>query len=189
MLNKFKKFFFVTLRIKKYKFLSDCKRVTYLGKPKMFHPVLLNGDGKINIGYDLQNGVIGSSNYYSHYNYLQARNSDSEINIGNNVVFNNGVSIVAISKITIEDKVMIGINCSIVDSDGHELIPEARIGGNPESQPIIIKENVILFPNVTVLKGVTIGKNSAIGSGSIVNKDIPDNVFAAGVPAKVIRHL
>lgn len=40
--------------------------------------------------------------------------------------------------------------------------------------------------NVTILKGVTIGDNVIIGIGSIVNKDIPSNSIAVGVPAKVI---
>ena len=38
-----------------------------------------------------------------------------------------------------------------------------------------------------ILKGVTIGKGSIIGAGSIVTKDIPAGVIAAGVPCKVIR--
>ena len=37
--------------------------------------------------------------------------------------------------------------------------------------------------------GVTIGENSIIGAFSFVNVDVPDNVVAVGVPAKVIRKL
>ncbi len=37
--------------------------------------------------------------------------------------------------------------------------------------------------------GVTIGDNSVIGAGSIVTKDIPPNVVAAGVPCRVIREI
>lgn len=43
--------------------------------------------------------------------------------------------------------------------------------------------------NVTILSGVTIGNDVVIAAGSVVNKDLPDNVVAAGVPAKVIRKL
>lgn len=61
-------------------------------------------------------------------------------------------------------------------------IPDAFI-----YKPVIIGDNVFLGYRVTIMPGVTIGNNVAIGAGSIVNKDIPDNSIAAGVPAKVLR--
>lgn len=44
-----------------------------------------------------------------------------------------------------------------------------------------------LGANVTVLPGVTIGEGSVIAAGAVVTKDVPANMIAAGVPAKVIR--
>lgn len=44
-------------------------------------------------------------------------------------------------------------------------------------------------PMYRVLLGVTIGSNTIIGAGSVVNKDIPDGVIAAGNPCKVIRKI
>ena len=41
--------------------------------------------------------------------------------------------------------------------------------------------------NVTILPGVTIGGNTIIGAGSVVTKDIPSNVVAAGNPCRVLR--
>lgn len=41
--------------------------------------------------------------------------------------------------------------------------------------------------NVTVLKGVSIGSNCVVGANSLVTKDIPNNVVAAGSPAKVLK--
>jgi maltose O-acetyltransferase len=61
--------------------------------------------------------------------------------------------------------------------------------GIPKTGNITIKKNVVIYYNSLVLKGVTIGENSVIGSCSVVTKDIPPNVFAAGNPAKVIRSL
>ena len=52
--------------------------------------------------------------------------------------------------------------------------------------------NVFIGPfggNVVVLSGVTIGDNSIIGAGSVITKDIPANVIAAGNPCKVIREI
>ncbi|WP_293895304.1 acyltransferase, partial [Flavobacterium sp.] len=130
-----------------------------------------------------------SPNFYSHYAYLEARNSESEINIGDNVSINNGFSAVAFSKITIQSTVLIGVNCSIIDNDGHNLEIDKRNDDEPKHEPVFIAENVFLGDDVTILKGVTIGKNSVIGNGSIVTKSIPENVVAAGNPARVIRNL
>lgn len=54
---------------------------------------------------------------------------------------------------------------------------------------ITFGDNVWIGTNVSVLPGVTIGNNTIIGVGSVVNKDIPDGVIAAGNPCKVIRKI
>lgn len=187
ILHQLKQFAFVKLRILKYNSLSSCKQV--LGQPKLYHPLLLNGKGKISFGNNVQIGVVNSPNYYSHYSYFEARSSESEIIIGNNVSINNNCSIEAVSKITIHENVLIGINCSILDNDGHSLEIDNRLSGKPKSAEIVIEKNVFIGDNVTILKGVTIGENSVIGNGSIVTKSIPANVIAVGNPAKITKEI
>jgi maltose O-acetyltransferase len=187
IISKIKQFWFVTLRIKKYELLSDCKRVT--GKPNKYHPLLLKGKGKIFFGKNVQIGVVSSPNFYSHYTYLEAREEYSEIIIGDNVAINNAFSIESSVKVVIGNDVLIGVRCSIIDNDGHNLEIDKRNIGNPEIAPVHIHQNVFLGSNVSILKGVTIGKNSIIGNGSVVTKNIPENVIAAGNPARVIRNL
>ena len=99
------------------------------------------------------------------------------------------VRVLAFSKIIIHDNVLIGINCSIIDNDGHSLLIAERNNGMPIIANVIVEKNVFLGDNVTILKGVTIGENSVIGNGSIVTKNIPENVIAAGNPARVIREI
>lgn len=60
------------------------------------------------------------------------------------------------------------------------------IGATQKGRPII-GNNVSLGANVTIVGNVHIGDNVTIGAGSIVVKDLPDNCFAAGNPAKVIK--
>lgn len=187
ILHQLKQFAFVKLRILKYKSLSTCQQV--LGQPKLFHPLLLNGKGKISFGKNVQIGVVNSPNYYSHYSYFEARCSESEIFIGNDVTINNNCSIEALSKVSIHNNVLIGINCAILDNDGHDLAIEKRLSGTPKCAKITIEKNVFIGDNVTILKGVTIGKNSVIGNGSIVTKNIPANVIAVGNPAKIIKEI
>jgi maltose O-acetyltransferase len=150
---------------------------------------LIKGKGRIVFGKNVQIGVVSSPHYYSHYSYLEAREQNSEICIGNNVAISNSFSIECNFKVVIEDNVLIGDRCSILDNDGHDLAVASRITGIPKCKAVRICKNVFLGSNVTILKGVTIGENSVIGSGSVVTKSIRENVIAAGNPAKVIRNL
>lgn len=96
----------------------------------------------------------------------------------------SGASIRCFNKISIGNHVRVGANVLIIDGDAHQDDPRSG-----KSRPIVIEDNVWLGGSVTVMKGVTIGRNSLIGYGSIVTKDIPANVIAAGNPCKVIRVL
>jgi acetyltransferase-like isoleucine patch superfamily enzyme len=183
---KIKQLLFVKLRILKFKILSDCKKTT--GKPILYHPLLSKGKGTIEFGTNIQIGVIASPNYYSHYTYLEARNENSRIVIGDNVSINNAFSAIAFSKIEIKNNVLIGINCTIIDNDAHHLDKDKR-HILPNSRDVLIEENVFIGSNVTILKGVKIGENSVIGNGSVVTNSIPKNVIAAGNPARVIKDL
>lgn len=173
-------------RILKCKLLSDGPQIQ--GKPLLYQPLLTKGEGKISFGNKVQIGVIASPQFFSGYCYLEARNGDSKIIIGNNVAFNNSFAAVAFSEISIGDNVLFGINCSVIDNDGHDLSPGNRYG-NPKQAAVTIERNVFIGNNVAILKGVTIGENAVIGNGSVVVSDIPANVIAAGNPAKVIRSL
>lgn len=87
------------------------------------------------------------------------------------------------NRITIGDGTIISEDVTIRDSDNHEIIGNAT----PKSAPIVIGDHVWIGMNATILKGVTIGNGSVIAANALVNKDIPDNCLAAGVPAKIIK--
>ena len=55
--------------------------------------------------------------------------------------------------------------------------------------PVLLKKNCKIGSHSVVMPGVTVGENSIIGAFSFVNSDVPDNVIAFGVPAKVIRQV
>ena len=65
--------------------------------------------------------------------------------------------------------------------------PAATADSGFRTAPIVIGDNVWLGAKATVTKGVSIGDNAVIGANSVVTRDIPANVLAAGVPARVIR--
>lgn len=67
--------------------------------------------------------------------------------------------------------------------------PDGVVTDQEYAKPITIQDNCWIAGNVTVCGGVTIGAGTVIGAGSVVTHDIPANVFAAGVPCKVIRDI
>ncbi|HEY9857169.1 MAG TPA: sugar O-acetyltransferase [Stenomitos sp.] len=71
----------------------------------------------------------------------------------------------------------------------HPLEAEERIKGPELAKPVTIGNNVWIGGSAVICPGVTIGDNTTIGAGSVVTRDIPPNVFAAGNPCRVIRHL
>lgn len=110
------------------------------------------------------------------------------IEIGENFYSNHNLTILDGNKVKFGDNVFIGPNCSFYTA-GHPLDTQRRNQGLEYAKPIIIGNNVWLGGNVCVLPGVTIGDNVVIGAGSVVTKDIPSNVVAAGNPCKIIKNL
>lgn len=110
-------------------------------------------------------------------------NNGATLTVGSDCGF-SGTVIGCFSEINIGSNVRCGANTLITDGDWHS--DDSRSG---DSKPVYIGDHVWLGVNVVVLKGVTIGRNSVIGAGSVVTKNVPENVVAAGNPCRVIRGL
>ena len=110
------------------------------------------------------------------------------IELGKNFYSNHNLIILDCAKVTFGDNVFIAPNCGFYTA-GHPLDYKTRNTGLEWAKPIKVGNNVWIGGNVVVLGGVTIGSNVVIGAGSLVNKDIPDNCVAVGVPAKKIKDL
>jgi serine O-acetyltransferase len=80
--------------------------------------------------------------------------------------------------IVVNETAVIGANCNIAQG--------LSIGSN-HGKAATIGDNVYIGPNVCIVEDVTIGDNVTIGAGSVVTRDIPSNVTAAGSPARVLR--
>lgn len=90
--------------------------------------------------------------------------------------------------ITIGNHVLLGPRVGIYTSN-HAIDPMERAAGACYARPVKIGSHVWLGAGVHVNPGVSIGDNVIVGSGSVVTKDIPSDVIAAGVPCKVIRKI
>ena len=101
------------------------------------------------------------------------------LNLGINTDIGSFSYINAKYKVIIEDEVQIGSHCSIYS-----------ISTIDNSKGIVVlKNNCKIGSHSIILPGVSIGKNSIIGAHSLVNKNIPDDTVAFGVPARVIRKI
>lgn len=117
---------------------------------------------------------------------------DAVISIGNRVGMSSTI-LWAKKGITIGDRVTVGANVVILDSDCHSLNHLDRWTENDmkncKCKPIVIEDDVLIGAGSYVLKDVHIGARSIIGAGSIVTSDIPADCIAAGNPARVIRKI
>jgi acetyltransferase-like isoleucine patch superfamily enzyme len=83
------------------------------------------------------------------------------------------------NEVIIEDEVQVGSHCSIYSISTID---------NKEG-PVRLKKNCKIGSHSIIMPGVTVGENSVVGAFSFVNQDVPDNVIAFGVPAKVVKKL
>lgn len=113
----------------------------------------------------------------------------SQIRIGSNSFVNNDAIFMDDALITIGDDVRVGPRAQLLTALHPMEDHERRRAGWERPAPITIRDNTWLGGGVIVCPDVTIGENTVIGAGSVVIRDVPDHVFAAGNPARMIRRL
>ncbi len=110
------------------------------------------------------------------------------IELGSNVYFNFNCVILDVVKVTIGDNVLFGPAVQVYTAS-HPMDAEERRSGIECGRSIVIGSDVWLGGGAILCPGVSIGERSVIGAGSVVVKDIPAGVFAAGNPCRVIRQI
>ena len=108
------------------------------------------------------------------------------IEVGENFFANYNLTILDVARVRIGKNAQIAPNVSIYTA-GHPIHPDSRNSGYEYGFEVIIGDNVWIGGSSVINPGVTIGSNVVIGSGSVVTKDLPDNVIAAGNPCRVLR--
>ncbi|WP_373842592.1 sugar O-acetyltransferase [Limosilactobacillus sp.] len=106
--------------------------------------------------------------------------------LGDGVYANFNLTVVDDTYVYIGDRTMMGPNVTLASAN-HPILPELRRQGAQYNLPIHIGKNCWLGAGVIVVPGVTIGDNTVVGAGAVVTKDLPANVVAVGIPARVQR--
>lgn len=112
-----------------------------------------------------------------HPNYHFLIQHKDKLELGENTDIGAFTYINAKYGVIIEKNVQIGSHCSIYSISTID----------DKKGKVIIKENARIGTHSTLMPGVIIGKNAIVGAHSFVNKNVPDNSVACGVPIKIIR--
>jgi maltose O-acetyltransferase len=132
--------------------------------------------------------LLGSMGESVHFEQFFRCEFGYNIHIGHHFFANFDCVMLDGGGIEIGDHVLFGPRVGIYTSN-HAVDPKERAAGACYARPVKIGSHVWLGAGVHVNPGVTIGDNVIVGSGSVVTKDIPSNVIAAGVPCRVIRQI
>ncbi len=118
--------------------------------------------------------------FYCDYGY--------NISVGKNFFANFSCTILDVNKVTIGSGVMFGPMVQLYTAS-HPIDAIERCRGLEFGLPIEIGDKVWIGGGAIICPGVKIGKHTTIGAGSVVTRDIPEGVFAAGNPCRVIKDI
>lgn len=144
------------------------------------------GDGCANAGsvkpavYRNYKGAFVNPPFYCNYG--------SHIEVGKNFFANYNCMIIDVARVKIGDNCQMAPNVAIYTA-GHPVHPASRNTAYEYGIEVTVGDNVWIGGNTVIVPGVHIGSNTVIGAGSVVTKDIPDWVIAAGNPCRVIRKI
>ena len=148
---------------------------------RVYGPLVISGPGRVRLG----NNCLIISNAIKPV-CIRTLSREAEVTLGNDSGL-NGTSIQAIERVSIGDLSNIA-DAYITDTSSHSLARERRQESAAEvrSQPVRIGRNVWVSVQTVILDGVTIGDDSVVGACTLVKEDIPEGVFVAGNPMRVI---
>jgi maltose O-acetyltransferase len=118
--------------------------------------------------------------FYCDYGY--------NIRLGEKVFLNFNCIVLDVMEVRIGSRTLIGPNVQIYTAT-HPMDYRERASGLEYARPVAIGDDIWIGGSAVICPGVRIGDRSVIGAGSVVTRDIPAGVFAAGNPCRVIREL
>ena len=151
---------------------------------RVYGPMNITGPGQVRFG----DNVLIISNAIKPV-CIRTLTRVAKVVLGNNTGL-NGTSIQCAVGVSIDDWSNIA-DAYITDTPAHTLDRNRRSQTieDVQNMPVSIGKNVWVSVNTVILHGVHIGDNSVIGACTLVRKDIPSDVFAAGNPLRIIKKI
>ena len=111
----------------------------------------------------------------------------SNIHLGQRVFFNFNCVVLDVCEVIIGHFTLFGPAVQIYTAT-HPMNAESR-RRQEFGKPVEIGSDVWVGGSAIILPGVRIGSRAVIGAGSVVTRDVPEGMFAAGNPCRVIREI
>ncbi len=108
--------------------------------------------------------------------------------VGSDVFFNFGCVVLDVAPVRVGDRVLVGPGVQLLAAT-HPLGAAERRTGLELGSPVEIGSDVWIGGGAIVCPGVRVGARSVIGAGSVVTRDVPEGVLAAGNPCRVVREI
>ena len=111
--------------------------------------------------------------------------------IGDRVIFNGNNWIDLSAKLTLEDGVSLGPGVIVMTHNryNHNPFLEDKLAHTCGKKDVLIKKGTGIKAGALIIMGVTIGENSVVAGNAVVNRDVPDSCFVAGVPARIKMYI
>jgi len=151
-------------------------------------PTVFKGSGRIRLAPSVVFGVPRSPGSYG-CSYIESRTTESLIQIGEGTVINNRAMLLSEgAEIRIGNRVLIGPELQIFDSNAHETALGQRHIPDRRPRPVIVEDDVFIGSRVILLKGCRIGRGSIVSAGTVVppSFEAPPMSVVAGNPARIV---
>jgi len=122
---------------------------------------------------------------------VKINNGYHNLSVGNRCLIGGNTFFDLAARIVMKDGVSIGPGVIIMTHNSYNFNPflEEKLAHSCGTKDVVIKEGTGIKAGALIVHGVTIGKNVVVAGNAVVNRDVPDNCFVGGVPAKVIQEI
>lgn len=128
-----------------------------------------------------------------HYGIERGRfhQAYANLTVEDGCAFNGNNYLDLSSTITLKKGVSLGPGVTIMTHNryNHNQFLEERLPHTCGEKGVLIKEGAGIKAHALITMGVTVGKNAVVAGGAVVNRDVPDTCFVAGVPARIIKEI
>ena len=124
--------------------------------------------------------------------FLQsAKNGYGNLTIKESCYFNGNNYLDLTGRITLEKGVSLGPGVIVMTHNryNHNAFLEVRLAHTCGIKDVLIKEGAGIKAGALIIHGITIGRNAVVAGNAVVNRDVQDNCFVAGVPARLVKEI